>query len=64
MKTTKPNSSVPEFKFKAKKSKVIHSENVIFHPSFEVKTTGVFGKKAPISLVALMYSQENDILFI
>ena len=64
MRTTKTIPSLPDFKFKAKKSKVIHPENVFFHPRFEVETRGVYGKKASNTLLALMYSQENEVLFI
>jgi hypothetical protein len=64
MRTSKTNSSMPDFKFKAKKSKMIHPENILIHPRFEVKTTAVVGQKASNSLLAVMYSQENEVLFI
>ena len=64
MRTSKTNSAMPCFKFRTKKSKVIIPENVLIHPRFELKTTAVGGQKASNSLLALMYSEENDVLFI
>ncbi|MFE3868071.1 hypothetical protein ACFX5E_08290 [Flavobacterium sp. LS2P90] len=64
MKTLKTISSMPNLKFKARKTKELQPENELIHPRFEVKTTGSFGEKGSNSLLALMYSQENEILFI
>ncbi|SEF42976.1 hypothetical protein [Flavobacterium urumqiense] len=64
MRETKRISPMPDFKFRAKKTKESKPENELIHPRFEVKTTGSFGEKGSNSLLALMYSQENEILFI
>lgn len=64
MRTSKTISSMPSFKFKARNTKKIQSENEVIHPRFEMKTKGIFGEKDSNSLLALMYSQENEVLFI
>ncbi len=64
MRTLKTIPSMPNFNSKAKKVKEIHPENEVIHPRFEMKTKGVFGQKGSNSLLTLMYSQENEILFI
>lgn len=55
---------MPNFKFRARKTKAIQPENELVHPRFEMKTKGVFGEIDSNSLLALMYSQENEFLFI
>ncbi|TDD76296.1 hypothetical protein [Flavobacterium caseinilyticum] len=64
MRRSKTTPSRPDFKIQAKKTTVIQPETVLIHPRFEIKTSGSTEKKAPNSLLALMYSQENDVLFI
>ena len=64
MRTSKTISSLPNFKFKARKVKEIQTKNELMHPRFEMKTKGVFGEKDSSSLLALMYSQDNEVLFI
>lgn len=64
MKVSKRISSGPDFKFRAKKTKITQPENEFFHPRIEVKSTSSFGEKGCNALLAIMYSQENEILFI
>lgn len=64
MRTSKTTLSLPDFRFKAKKTKEIQLENVSIHPRFEIKISSSTEKKAASSLLALMYSQENNVLFI
>jgi hypothetical protein len=64
MRASKRISPTSDFKFRAKRTKESQPENELIHPRFEVKTTGSFGEKGPNTLLALMYSQENEILFI
>ncbi|MFE3847340.1 hypothetical protein ACFX5D_05090 [Flavobacterium sp. LB3P45] len=64
MRASKTIPSMPNFKFKARKTKEIQPENELIHRRFEVKTIGVLGEKGSNSLLALMYSQENEMLFI
>jgi hypothetical protein len=64
MRALKTLSSLPSFKFRARKTKAIQPENELIHEKFEMKTKGVFGEIDSNSLLALMYSQENEFLFI
>lgn len=64
MKASKRISSVPDFKFRAKKTKITQPENEFFHPRVQVKSTSSFGEEGCNALLAIMYSQENEILFI
>lgn len=64
MKAPKTISSLPSFKLEAKRTKSTLPANDIIHPRFELKTTDTLRQKAPNSLLALMYSQENEVLFI
>lgn len=64
MRVSKRISLMPDFKFKAKRTKESQPENELIHPRFEVKSKGSFGEKGSNPLLALMYSQENEILFI
>lgn len=64
MRTPKTIPSLPDFKYKAKKTKEIQLENVLIHPRFEIKISGSTENKAANSLLVLMYSQENNVLFI
>jgi hypothetical protein len=64
MKPSKRISSVPDFKFRAKKTKITQPENEFFHPRIEVKSKSSFGEEGCNALLAIMYSQENEILFI
>ena len=64
MRTSKTLPSMPTFKFRARKTKTIKPENDSIQPRFEMKTKGVFGEIDSNSLLALMYSQENEFLFI
>ncbi len=51
--------------FRAKKSIIIQTTNELAHPRFGMETTDdTAGKKAPNSLLFLMYSTENETLFI
>lgn len=66
MSASKTISSLPYFKFKTKRTKDILFVPVIelIHPRVKVITRDTLGEKAPESLLALMYSQENEVLFI
>jgi hypothetical protein len=48
-----------------KNNKEIQSKNELIHPRFELTTTNELeNKKVPNSLLFLMYSKENETLFI
>ena len=48
-----------------KKQKENDSENALIHPRFEISKNDALAQKlVPTSLLFLMYSQENDALFI
>lgn len=64
MRTLKTISSLLDVKSKTKKAKLIQQENELIHPRFEVRNTGFFGQKTSNSLFVLMYSKENEVLFI
>jgi hypothetical protein len=51
--------------FRTKKSTNIQTPNELAHPRFGMEATdGTAEKKAPNSLLFLMYSKENETLFI
>lgn len=50
--------------FRTKKSIIIQTTNELAHPRFGMETNEAAGKKAPNSLLFLMYSTENETLFI
>lgn len=51
--------------FNSKKEKYSDSKNELIHPRFEVsKNDALAQKTVPNSLLFLMYSQENEALFI
>ena len=64
MKAPKTISSLPSFKFKAKRAESILTANEIIHPRIKIITTSALGQKTSNTLLALMYSQENEVLFI
>jgi hypothetical protein len=66
MKAPKTTSSLPNFKLEAKRTKEILPlpANEIIYPRIKILTTATLGQEAAISLLTLMYSQENEVLFI
>ena len=51
--------------FKNKKKKENNSKNELIHPRFEISKNDALAQKiVPNSLLFLMYSQENEALFI
>ncbi|MBP2283308.1 hypothetical protein H4V97_001626 [Flavobacterium sp. CG_23.5] len=66
MKAPKTISSLPSFKLEANRTKEIPPipANEIIHPRVKIITTATLGQKSADSLLALMYSQENEVLFI
>ncbi|MBC5863714.1 hypothetical protein [Flavobacterium turcicum] len=54
-----------KFNFRNKKIKAVEAVNVLIHPRFEFATNDSIAQKlVPNSLLFLMYSQENEELFI
>lgn len=64
MRTSKTILLLLDAKSKAKKAKEDQPEHDLIHSRFEVKNSDVFGQKTPNSLLVLMYSKENEVLFI
>lgn len=64
MRALKTISTLPNFRLGAKKTKEFPPKKESIPPRFEMKTKGIFGEKDSNSLLALMYSQENEFLFI
>ena len=65
MRTLKTNSPMPNFKSEQKKIKKIQQGNELTHPRFEMITkTTVSKSDVSNSLLFLMYSKENEHLFI
>lgn len=64
MKAPKTISSLPSFKLETKKTESTLPVNEIIHPRVKIIATNALGQKASDSLLALMYSQENEVLFI
>ena len=65
MKTANYFSNIVEFlrSFKEKKERTIATTNELTHPRFKLTTTDV-SKEGANSLLFLMYSKENETLFI
>ncbi|WP_426090300.1 hypothetical protein [Flavobacterium sp. DSR3-2] len=62
---TKTFQVLKSIDFKRKKEKESSSKNELIHPRFEIsKNDALAQKTVPNSLLFLMYSQENEALFI
>ncbi|WP_426064457.1 hypothetical protein [Flavobacterium sp. DSP2-3-1] len=62
---TKTFQVLKSIDFKSKKEKENSSKNELIHPRFEIsKNDALAQKTVPNSLLFLMYSQENEALFI
>ncbi|RTY75966.1 hypothetical protein EKM02_05775 [Flavobacterium sp. RSP49] len=62
---TKTFRLLKSINFRNKKEKENDSKNELIHPRFEISKNDVLAQKiVPNSLLFLMYSQENEALFI
>jgi hypothetical protein len=62
---TKTFQVLKSIDFRKKKEKENNSKNELIHPRFEIsKNDALAQKTVPNSLLFLMYSQENEALFI
>ena len=62
---TKTFQVLKSIDFRKKKEKENNSKNQLIHPRFEIsKNDALAQKTVPNSLLFLMYSQENEALFI